>query len=104
MPAAESGMSESTVAESRGVRFFALAAPDHCCASAGLTVLLTTNNGPFAITLPCWRGLCELFPDGRAAAAWRLRGAVAGSHRDPDRAFATSSFGILQLTLTFLDF
>ena len=48
---AESGMSESTVAESRGVRFFALAGLIVAVHLAALAVLLTTEYGPFAITL-----------------------------------------------------
>jgi len=71
---------------------------------AGLTVLLTTEYGPFCDhTVRAGVGLCELFPDGRAArpgvcAALSLALIViliALSH---------FKFGILQLTLTFLDF
>src|SRR6476661_8204854 len=48
---AESGTSESIRAPSRGVRFFALAGLIVAVHLAGLPVLLTTEYGPFAITL-----------------------------------------------------
>lgn len=101
---AESGMSESTVAESRGVRFFVLAGLIVAVHLAGLVVLLTTEYGPFAITLSvlAWAFVnCFLLavlqrPGICAAMALALIGIlIALSH---------FKFGILQLTLTFLDF
>ena len=49
--AAGTGMTESTVAKSRGVRFFALAGLIVAVHLAALAVLFTTEYGPFAITL-----------------------------------------------------
>jgi phosphoglycerol transferase MdoB-like AlkP superfamily enzyme len=101
---AESGMSESTVAESRGVRFFVLAGLIVAVHLAGLVVLLTTEYGPFAITLSvlAWAFVnCFLLavlqrPGISAALALALIVIlIALSH---------FKFGILQLTLTFLDF
>ena len=45
------GMSKSRRAESRGIRFFALAGLIVAVHLAALAVLLTTEYGPFAITL-----------------------------------------------------
>jgi hypothetical protein len=101
---AEPGMSESTVAESRGIRFFALAGLIVAVHLAGLAVLLSTEYGPFAITLSvlAWVFLnCFLLvvlqrPGICAALALALIVIlIALSH---------FKFGILQLTLTFLDF
>ncbi|MEH2496011.1 hypothetical protein V1294_002490 [Bradyrhizobium sp. AZCC 1678] len=101
---AEPGMSESTVAESRGIRFFALAGLIVAVHLAGLAVLSTTEYGPFAITLSvlAWVFLnCFLLvvlqrPGICAALALAfIVILIALSH---------FKFGILQLTLTFLDF
>ena len=100
----EPGMSESIRAESRGIRFFALAGLIVAVHLAGLAVLLTTEYGPFAITLSvlAWVFLnCFLLvvlqrPGICAALALALIVIlIVLSH---------FKFGILQLTLTFLDF
>src|SRR2546430_11033233 len=98
------GMGESLRAGSRGVRFFALAGLVVSIHLAGLAVLLTTEYGPFAITLSvlAWvfvtcfllvvlqrPGICA------ALALVFIVILIALSH---------FKFGILQLTLTFLDF
>jgi phosphoglycerol transferase MdoB-like AlkP superfamily enzyme len=97
-------VNESTVAESRGIRSFALAGLIVAVHLAGLAVLLTTEYGPFAITLSvlAWvfvncfllvvlqrPGICA------ALALVFIVILIALSH---------FKFGILQLTLTFLDF
>ena len=101
---AESGASESIRAESRGVRFFALAGLIVAVHLAGLVVLLTTEYGPFAITLSvlAWvfvnYFLLSVLQRPAVCAALSLTLIViliALSH---------FKFGILQLTLTFLDF
>jgi phosphoglycerol transferase MdoB-like AlkP superfamily enzyme len=101
---AGSGMSESIRAESRGVRFFALAGVIVAVHLAGLAVLLTTEYGPFAITLSvvawvfvnCFLLVVLQRPGVCAALALALIVVlIALSH---------FKFGILQLTLTFLDF
>ena len=100
----EPGMSDSIRAESRGIRFFALAGLIVAVHLAGLVVLLTTEYGPFAITLSvlAWVFVnCLLLvvlqrPVICAALALALIVIlIALSH---------FKFGILQLTLTFLDF
>ncbi|WP_249790624.1 sulfatase-like hydrolase/transferase [Bradyrhizobium sp. SRL28] len=97
-------MSDSIRAESRGIRFFALAGLIVAVHLAGLVVLLTTEYGPFAITLSvlAWVFVnCLLLvvlqrPVICAALALALIVIlIALSH---------FKFGILQLTLTFLDF
>ena len=96
-------MGESLRAESRGTRFFARAGivAIHL---AGLAVLLTTEYGPFAITLSvlawvfvnCFLLVVLQRPGVCAALALGLTVIlIALSH---------FKFGILQLTLTFLDF
>jgi phosphoglycerol transferase MdoB-like AlkP superfamily enzyme len=101
---AESGMSESTRAGSRGAGFFALAGVIVAVHLAGLAVLLTTEYGPFAITLSvlawifvnCFLLVVLQRPGVCAALALALIVIlIALSH---------FKFGILQLTLTFLDF
>jgi phosphoglycerol transferase MdoB-like AlkP superfamily enzyme len=98
------GRSEGSRAETRGVRFFALAGLVAAVHLAGLAVLLTTEYGPFAITLSvlawvfvnCF--LLVLLQRPGICAALALAFIViliALSH---------FKFGILQLTLTFLDF
>jgi phosphoglycerol transferase MdoB-like AlkP superfamily enzyme len=101
---AESGKSESIRAGSRGAGFLALAGLIVAVHLAGLAVLLTTEYGPFAITLSvlAWvfvncfllvvlqrPGICA------ALALVFIVILIALSH---------FKFGILQLTLTFLDF
>jgi phosphoglycerol transferase MdoB-like AlkP superfamily enzyme len=101
---AESGTSESIRAESRGVRFFALAGLIVAVHLAGLVVLLTTEYGPFAITLSvlawvfvnCFLLVALQRPAVCAALSLAVTVIlIALSH---------FKFGILQLTLTFLDF
>src|SRR5215207_5708101 len=98
------GMSKSRRAESRGIRFFALAGLIIAVHLAALAVLLTTEYGPFAITLSVLAWIlvnCFLLavlqrPGVCAALALALIVIlIALSH---------FKFGILQLTLTFLDF
>ena len=100
----EPGMSESIRAESRGIRFFALAGLIVAVHLAALAVLLTTEYGPFAITLSvlawvfvnCFLLVVLQRPGVCAALALALIVIlIALSH---------FKFGILQLTLTFLDF
>src|SRR5206468_7568887 len=97
-------MSESTVAESRGIRFFALTGVIVAVHLVGLAVLLTTEYGPFAITLSvlawvfvnCFLMVVLQRPGVCAALSLALIVIlIALSH---------FKFGILQLTLTFLDF
>jgi Sulfatase len=97
-------MGESLRAESRGAGFFALAGLIVAVHLAGLAVLLTTEYGPFAITLSvlAWAFvncfLLVVLQRPGVCAALSLAVIViliALSH---------FKFGILQLTLTFLDF
>ena len=101
---AGSGVGESLVAQSRGVRFFALAGLILAVHLAALAVLLTTEYGPFAITLSvlawifvnCFLLVVLQRPGVCAALSLALIVIlIALSH---------FKFGILQLTLTFLDF
>ncbi|HVQ67414.1 MAG TPA: LTA synthase family protein, partial [Bradyrhizobium sp.] len=101
---AGSGIGESLVAPSRGVRFYALAGLIVAVHLAGLAVLLTTEYGPFAITLSvlawvfvnCFLLVVLQRPAICAALSLVLTAIlIALSH---------FKFGILQLTLTFLDF
>ena len=98
------GMSKSRRAESRGIRFFALAGLIIAVHLAALAVLLTTEYGPFAITLSvlawifvnCFLLVVLQRPGVCAALALALFVIlIVLSH---------FKFGILQLTLTFLDF
>src|SRR4026207_476876 len=98
------GMSESRRAESRGIRFFALAGLIVAVHLAALAILLTTEYGPFAITLSvlawifvnCFLLVVVQRPGVCAALAVALIVIlIVLSH---------FKFGILQLTLTFLDF
>src|SRR5918992_5178142 len=101
---AEPGMSKGIRAGSRGVRFFALAGVIVALHLAGLVVLLTSEYGPFAITLAmlAWVFVnCVLLlvlqrPGICAAIAVTLIVILIELSR--------FKFGILQLTLTFLDF
>ncbi|WP_247522259.1 sulfatase-like hydrolase/transferase [Bradyrhizobium sp. 190] len=97
-------MSDSIRAESRDARFFALAGLIVAVHLAGLVVFLTTEYGPFAITLSllawvfvnCFLLVVLQRPGICAALALALIVIlIALSH---------FKFGILQLTLTFLDF
>ena len=97
-------MGESLVAQSRGARFFALAGLIVAVHLAALAVLLTTEYGPFAITLSvlawvfvnCFLLVVLQRPAVCAALALTfIVILIALSH---------FKFGILQLTLTFLDF
>ena len=101
---AEPGMSESTRAGSRDIRFFARVGAIIALHMAALAVLLSTEYGPFAITLSllAWVFvnclLLSVLPRPAICAALALVFMVlliALSH---------FKFGILQLTLTFLDF
>src|SRR5437867_7824430 len=101
---AGSGMSESIRAESRGIRFFALASLIVAVHLAGLAVLLTTEYGPFAITLSvlAWVFvnclLLVVLPRPGVAAALALALTVLLI------VLSRFKFDILQLSLTFLDF
>jgi Sulfatase len=98
------GTSESTVAKARGVRFFVLAGLVAALHLAGLAILLTTEYGPFAITLSvlawvfvnCFLLVVLQRPGVCAALALALIVILIELSR--------FKFGILQLTLTFLDF
>src|SRR5262245_22120360 len=97
-------MSESAVAESRGVRFFALAGLIAAVHLAALAVFFTTEYGPFAIMLSvlawvfvnCF--LLSVLQRPGVCAALSLAFIVVLI------ALSHFKFGILQLTLTFLDF
>jgi len=98
------GMSESTVAESRGTRFFALAGVIVAVHLAGLVVLLTTEYGPFAITLSV---LAWVFVNCFLLVVLQRPGICAAlslAFIVILIALSHFKFGILQLTLTFLDF
>src|SRR5438128_5539759 len=101
---AGSGMSESIRAESRGIRFFALASLIVAVHLAGLAVLLTTEYGPFAITLSV---LAWIFVNCFLLVVLQRPGVCAALSLALIVILITLShfkFGILQLTLTFLDF
>ena len=98
------GINEDAGAGARGIRFFALAGLIVVIHLAALAILLSTEYGPFAITLSvlAWAFVnCLLLsvlprPGISAALALALMALlIALSH---------FKFGILQLTLTFLDF
>ncbi|WP_334418163.1 MULTISPECIES: sulfatase-like hydrolase/transferase [unclassified Bradyrhizobium] len=97
-------MSESIRAESRGARFFVPAGLIIAVHLAGLVVLLTSEYGPFAITLAvlawvfvnCFLLVVLQRPGVCAAIAVTLIVILIELSR--------FKFGILQLTLTFLDF
>src|SRR2546427_7752555 len=101
---AGSGMSESIRAESRGIRFFALASLIVAVHLAGLAVLLTTEYGPFAITLSV---VAWVFVNCFLLVVLQRPGICAALALVFIVILITLShfkFGILQLTLTFLDF
>src|SRR5258705_10700056 len=98
------GMSESFRAGSRGAGFFALAGVIVAVHLVGLAILLSTEYGPFAIALSvlawvfvnCFLLVVLQRPGICAALSLALIVIlIALSH---------FKFGILQLTLTFLDF
>ena len=98
------GIGESLVAPSRGVRFFALAGLIVAVHLAGLAVLLTTEYGPFAITLAV---LAWVFVNCFLLVVLQRPGICAALSLVLTAILIVLShfkFGILQLTLTFLDF
>ena len=98
------GISESYRAGSRGIRFFALAGLIVLVHLAALAVLLTTEYGPFAITLSV---LAWVFVNCFLLAVLQRPGvcaALALALIVILIALSHFKFGILQLTLTFLDF
>jgi phosphoglycerol transferase MdoB-like AlkP superfamily enzyme len=101
--AAEPGTNQSR-AGSRGIRFFALAGVIVAIHLAALAILLSTEYGPFAITLSllAWAFmnclLLSVLPRPAVCAALALALTVVLI------ALSHFKFGILQLTLTFLDF
>jgi phosphoglycerol transferase MdoB-like AlkP superfamily enzyme len=98
------GVSESIRAESRGIRFFALGGLIVAVHLAGLMVLLTTEYGPFAITLSV---LAWVFVNCFLLVVLQRPGicaALALAFIVILIALSHFKFGILQLTLTFLDF
>jgi len=98
------GMSESTRAESRGAGFLVLAGLIVAVHLAALAVLLTTEYGPFAITLSV---LAWVFVNCFLLAVLQRPGICAALALALIVVLITLShfkFGILQLTLTFLDF
>src|SRR6185436_15423542 len=100
----EPGVSESTRAESRGAGFFVLAGLIVAVHLAALAVLLTTEYGPFAITLSV---LAWVFVNCFLLAVLQRPGICAALALALIVVLITLShfkFGILQLTLTFLDF
>jgi phosphoglycerol transferase MdoB-like AlkP superfamily enzyme len=101
---AEPGTSESIRAPSRGIRFFALAGLIVAVHLAALAVLLTTEYGPFAITLSV---LAWVFVNCFLLAVLQRPGVCAALSLALIAILIVLShfkFGILQLTLTFLDF
>jgi hypothetical protein len=101
---AEPGIGESLVAQSRGVRFFALAGLILAVHLAALAVLLTTEYGSFAITLSV---LAWIFVNCFLLAVLQRPGVCAALSLVLIVILIVLShfkFGILQLTLTFLDF
>jgi phosphoglycerol transferase MdoB-like AlkP superfamily enzyme len=98
------GTSEGIRAESRGIRFFALAGLIVAVHLAALAVLLTTEYGPFAITLSL---LAWVFVNCFLLAVLQRPGVCAALSLALIAILIVLShfkFGILQLTLTFLDF
>ncbi len=102
--AAEPGTNQGIRAGSRGLRFFALAGVIAAIHLAALAILLSTEYGPFAITLSllAWAFmnclLLSVLPRPAVCAALALALTVVLI------ALSHFKFGILQLTLTFLDF
>jgi phosphoglycerol transferase MdoB-like AlkP superfamily enzyme len=101
---AEPGRSEGSRADGRSVRFFALAGLVAAIHLAGLAVLLTTEYGPFAIALSV---LAWVFVNCFLLVVLQRPGvcaAIALAFIVVLIALSHFKFGILQLTLTFLDF
>ncbi len=101
---AEPEMKQSTAAKSRGASFFALAGLTVAVHLAALAVLFATEYGPFAITLSV---LAWIFMNCFLLAVLRRPGVCAALALALTVILITLShfkFGILQLTLTFLDF
>jgi phosphoglycerol transferase MdoB-like AlkP superfamily enzyme len=101
---AESRTNQSAGAKSRGAGFFALAGLTVAAQLAALAVLFTTEYGPFAITLSV---LAWIFLNCFMLAVLRRPGvcaALALALIVILIALSHFKFGILQLTLTFLDF
>src|SRR3954451_20747692 len=98
------GIGKSLVAQPRGVRFFALAGLILAVHLAALAVRLTTEYGPFAITLSV---LAWVFVNCFLLVVLQRPGVCAALSLVLIVILITLShfkFGILQLTLTFLDF
>jgi phosphoglycerol transferase MdoB-like AlkP superfamily enzyme len=101
---AEPGTKQGTVARSRGAGFFVLAGLIAAVHLAALAVLVATEYGPFAITLSV---LAWIFLNCFLLAALRRPAVCATLALAVIAILITLShfkFGILQLTLTFLDF
>src|SRR3954465_6147271 len=101
---AERGRNQSTVAKSRGAGFVVLAGLLVTVHLGALEVLCTTEYGPFAITLSV---LAWIFMNCFLLAVLRRPGvcaALALAFTLILIALSHFKFGILQLTLTFLDF
>ncbi len=101
---AEPGTNRSTVAPSRGAGFFALTGLIVAVHLAALAVLFSTEYGPFAITLSV---LAWTFVNCFLLAVLRRPAVCAALALALIAILITLShfkFGILQLTLTFLDF
>lgn len=98
------GTSDSVRAQPRGPRFFVLAGLVVAVHLVGLAVLLTTEYGPFAITLAM---LAWIFVNCFLLVALQRPGVCAALALGLIVILIELSrfkFGILQLTLTFLDF
>jgi phosphoglycerol transferase MdoB-like AlkP superfamily enzyme len=101
---AEAATNQSSRARSRGAGFFALAGLTVAVHLAALAVLLATEYGPYAITLSV---LAWMFVNCFLLAMLRRPGVCAALALALTLILITLShfkFGILQLTLTFLDF
>src|SRR5262245_32247456 len=101
---AEQETKPSAAATSRGASFYALAAVTVVVHLVVLAVLFTTEYGPFAITLSV---LAWIFINCFLLAMLRRPGVCAALALAMTLTLITLShfkFGILQLTLTFLDF
>jgi hypothetical protein len=101
---AEPEMKQGTAAKSRGVSFFALAGLTVAVHLVALAVLFATEYGPFAITLSV---LAWIFVNCFLLVVLRRPGVCAAMALTLTLILITLShfkFGILQLTLTFLDF
>jgi hypothetical protein len=97
-------MSQCAVAKSRGLRFFALAGLVVAVHLAGLAVILASEYGPFAITLAV---LAWIFVNCFLLVVLQRPGVCAALALGMIVVLIELSrfkFGILQLSLTFLDF